>query len=673
MFGPRAYFIAYLLAALGLGIVARLFDIQILHGGEYARESRKQAQQRVLLHAKRGDILDRKGRVLATSTASQLALAATLCAPENAPEQPDSAEGRVLLRRVYPYGDAAGAVLGYIGKDGYGLGGAEFGFDKYLRGEDGWEIVMRDGRNRRYPTLNLPRKQPEAGKNVFLTIDIDIQKIAENVVGQGVSTLGAKGGMCIVMEPATGRILAMVNEPGFNPNVPTRYPLDARLNKCIGYTYEPGSTFKAVTAACALQEGVRKETDVIDGNHGVYLVYDEKIRDEKPYGKLTFTEALSYSSNVCFAKVANDIGNERLYKYACDFGFGARSGIMLPGEENGVVHPVEKWSGRTRVTMAIGQEVGVTLLQMSMLFASIANGGILIEPRILDAVRVQEGAVVDSGAYRPVRRVIDAGTAKRLTGMLCEVVRKGTGVKAAIGGVSVAGKTGTAQKIDKETGTYSNTRQWASFIGFAPAENPLLLCAVVIDEPLHGEMGGYAAAPAFQKIMSQIISHPQLEFAEKILGAPGALPGAKPAGEVAVPECAGLPSDKAAALLTSENIPFEIVGGAKGVIAFQDPRPGTPLRLGQKLSLYTSAPAPGGKPAGEVNVPDCTGKDLRDAVNAINLTGLSPYVIGAGLVARQSPAGGRLVRRAEACTLVCSFAEPAESCRKVAARVDDVE
>jgi stage V sporulation protein D (sporulation-specific penicillin-binding protein) len=248
--------------------------------------------------------------------------------------------------------------------------------------------------------------------------------------------------------------------------------------------------------------------------------------------------------------------------------------------------------------------------------------------------------------------------------MLCDVVRRGTGVKAAINGVTVAGKTGTAQKFDKETGSYSNTRQWASFIGFAPADRPLLLCAIVIDEPLHAEMGGLAAAPAFQKIMSQIISHPQLEFAEKILGAPGIAAGAAPTGGTAVPECTGLPSDKAVGLLASENIPFEIVGGGKGTIAFQEPRPGTPLGAGQKLMLYTGVAAATGRVTDNVAVPNCMGKDLRDAVNAMNLNGLSPYVIGAGLVAKQSPAGGIFVRRAEACTLVCSFTEPAKKLKE---------
>ncbi|HUI93642.1 MAG TPA: penicillin-binding transpeptidase domain-containing protein [Chitinivibrionales bacterium] len=656
-FKARMLCIVLLLTLCAAGIVARLFYIQVLRNKEFAAESRKQAQQRVILVAKRGDLRDRRGRVLSTSVGSQLVLPAEMLGPQDLPA--DSARQRIALRRVYPFGDAAGAVLGYVGKDGSGLGGAEFFFDKQLRGENGWAIVMRDGRNRKYPTIDLPRKQPEPGADVYLTLDIDIQKIAENVVRQSVAALAAKGGMCIVMEPASGAILAMVNEPAFNPNMPARYALDARLNKCIGYTFEPGSTFKTVTAACALQEGVRKETDIIDGNQGVYEVYDEKIRDEKPYGRLTFSDALAYSSNVCFAKVANDIGNDRLYKYARDFGFGSQTGVQLPGEECGVVHPIEKWSGRTRVTMAIGQEVGVTLLQMSLLFAAIANGGVLVEPRIVGTVRAAGGTMLDSTAVKPVRRVVSREVAGRLTAILRTVVTKGTGVKAAIPGIAVAGKTGTAQKFDKEAGTYSNLLGWASFIGFAPAENPLLLCAVVIDEPQHGEMGGMAAAPAFQKIMSQIISHPQLEFAEKILGRPGA-DGAIEAEEgTPVPDLVGMPSEMAAAALKAENIPFEIVGGGKGKIAFQEPEGKNLLAPTRKLLLYTTVQDSAKPGRGDIAMPSCVGKDLREAVNAMNLKGLSPYVIGAGIVTRQGPIAGNLVHHAEACTLVCSFGAPA--------------
>jgi membrane peptidoglycan carboxypeptidase len=500
---------------------------------------------------------------------------------------------------------------------------------------------------------------------VYLTIDIDIQKIAENVIRQTVEKLSAKGAMCLVMEPATGRILAMVNEPSFNPNMPAAFSLEQRMNKCVGYIYEPGSTFKVITAACALQERIKGETDTIDGKGGVYEIYDEKIRDEKPYGKLSFTEALAYSSNVCFAKIANEIGSERLYRYARDFGLGDRCGIRLPGEECGIVHPVDKWSGRTLVTMAIGQEVSVTLLQMASIYSAVANDGILCEPRIYERIVSPDGRVVDSSEFKPVRRVIRQDIAQRLKAMLCEVVKKGTGVKAAVAGVTVAGKTGTAQKIDKATGTYSMTRGWSSFIGFAPVDRPQLLCAVLIDDPLHGEMGGTAAAPAFAKIMSQIISHPQLQYAERILGKsePLAHPTADhdndvraSVPQVCVPQICGMPVQRALSLLVEEHIPYELIGTGEK-IDNQEPGAGSTLYAGARLTLYTNQTAHAAPTAG-VCMPDCRGKELRDAFNDVNLRGLVPYVVGAGYVARQFPQGGVAVRHAEACTLVCSFAIP---------------
>jgi len=661
----RLIAISLVLVIPAAAIVWRLFDIQVMQRSHYAAESRKQAQQRILISAHRGDIRDCKGRVLSSSIGMQMKLpVAALRHEPDVKKDPaksaDSALGTIAVKRVYPFGEAAGAVLGYVGKDGDGLGGAEFCFDKYLKGENGWEIVMRDGRNHRYPTMNLPKKDPMTGSDVYLTIDIDIQKIAENVIHQTVEKLSAKGAMCIVMEPATGRILAMVNDPSFNPNLAIRYTLDQRSNKCVGYTYEPGSTFKAITAACALQECVRRETDTIDGNHGVYEIYDEKIRDEKPYGRLSFTDALAYSSNVCFAKIATDIGSERLYRYARDFGLGDRSGIRLPGEECGVVHPVEKWSGRTLVTMAIGQEVSVTLLQMAEIYSAIANEGILSEPRIFERIVSPGGDVVDSSSLQPVRRVIRQDIASRLKAMLCEVVKRGTGTKAAIPGVAVAGKTGTAQKIDKLTGTYSMTRGWSSFIGFAPVDQPQLLCAVLIDEPLHAEMGGVAAAPAFAKIMSQIISHPELHYAERMLGRPS--PGtaaAKASGPMAtvepvrVPQLSGMPVQRATALLASENIPYELIGtGDK--IDNQEPTAGSGLGAGAKLVLYTNADVPRDHSLG-VCMPDCRGKELRDAINSLNMRGLVPAVVGEGFVQRQFPLGGSIARHAEACTLMCSF------------------
>jgi hypothetical protein len=313
--------------------------------------------------------------------------------------------------------------------------------------------------------------------------------------------------------------------------------------------------------------------------------------------------------------------------------------------------------------MAIGQEVSVTLLQMAGIYASVANNGILCEPQIFSRIVSPAGAVVDSSEFKPVRRVIRADIARRLTAMLCEVVKRGTGVKAAVPGITVAGKTGTAQKIDSETGTYSMTRGWASFIGFAPAENPQLLCAVLIDDPLRSEMGGTAAAPAFARIMAQIISHPQLHYAERMLGrrdhpASAAAAGDSDTGlalppQVRVPQMCGMSVLRARALCAQEHLSCELIGTGL-IIDSQEPQPGRALLIGARLVLYTDA-APVSAPAAGISMPDCRGEELRDAVNNVNLRGLVPYVVGAGFVTRQFPQGGCPVRHADACTLVCSF------------------
>ncbi|HEX7510972.1 MAG TPA: penicillin-binding transpeptidase domain-containing protein, partial [Chitinivibrionales bacterium] len=293
-FKARALFVTLIVACAFLVIVGRLFVIQIVKNGFYARQSKKQTQERSLIAAHRGAILDRKGVVLATTVDGRSPI--TLRGDDSINEPTGAGNGgkkesTVAIKRLYPHGECAGAVLGYVGSDGAGLGGVEFYFDRYLKGEDGWAILSKDGKNNKYATLSLPSKAPRGGSDVFLTIDADIQKITENALKQAVENLKACGGMCIIMEPATGKILAMAGEPSFNPNFAVRYSLGQRLNKCINYTYEPGSTFKVLTAACALQERVMKETDTLDGNHGFYEVFDQKIRDKEAFGRLSFTEA----------------------------------------------------------------------------------------------------------------------------------------------------------------------------------------------------------------------------------------------------------------------------------------------------------------------------------------------------------------------------------------------
>jgi len=633
----RLIFISVLLALCFSALIGRLFYIQILNGNKYAIRCREQSKRRTLLTARRGFIRDRKGHVLAKS---------------------------VSIKRVYPFGELAGPVLGYVGTDGNGLAGVEYTFDRYLKGENGWSIIQKDGRNKRYSRIGMPKKAPQNGCDVYLTIDVEIQKIAEKVLAATLKKCNASGGMCIVMDPVCGDVLAMVNAPAFNPNVWKQYPSECRKNRCITINYEPGSTFKAVTAAAALQEGVKKEEDKIDGNQGIFEIYDQTIRDYKPFGILTFSEALCYSSNVCFAKIANELGNKSLYKYTRDFGLGVNSGILLPGEETGVVHPVNKWSGRTRVTMAMGYELSVTFLQMVVAFSAIANGGILVEPHIYSKVVDTKDTYIKERVLKAKRRIISEDTALRLRKMMRGVVEYGTAKRGALPGLAIGGKTGTSKKIDAETGTYSDEKVWASFIGFAPVDNPVLVCGVVIDEPEYGAGGGAVAAPAFKQILRQVVSHPDLEFAEKLIntGVPDSVERKRntiiaESGNK-TPDLCGMERTKAARFLSSEDIPFEIIGMDKW-IAYQTPLGGTECVHDTKLILYTgnsSQKKAGSAVTGKrIRVPNCVGKDLRDAVNALNLKGIIPYVRGAGVVVQQEPSFGTIVQSSVICTLVCTF------------------
>lgn len=625
----RVHFIALLIGVVFIALVGRLFYIQVINGNEYAMQSRRQTRQRAILPAARGRILDVKGRILAKNVQSKLQTSQEIAAfVISSADSSTPKVGQQTIERVYPYGELAGSVLGYVGRDGNGLGGIEFAYDEHLCGENGWTILQRDGRNFRYRRIGLPTKRPETGADIFLTIDVEVQEIVENVLAQTVRHLDAKGGMCIITEPKTGRIIAMANYPRFNPNIAGHYPIAQRKNKCIEYNYEPGSTFKILTAASALQANLLDENDKLDGGNGVYQVYDQVIRDRRAFGSLTFTEALTVSSNVCFAKVAERLGDDRLYRYAKEFGMGARCGIELPGEEGGTLSPVSQWSGRTGPTVAIGQEISVTLLQMMTSIGCVANDGVLLVPTVCDRVVGADGKTIATSQRRPVRQVLSADVARRMRAMLGHVVAEGTGNRAAIDGIPIGGKTGTSQKYDSEQGTYSLDKYWSSFIGFIPQQEPVLLCGIVIDEPGNGESGGVAAAPAFRKIMSQIISNPRLEYGERILlqcrnrlerreNQSGPKPDVITAG-VSLPLKGGSLSGKKST-------------GKAGAL--------------KKLSKYQSE---------NVTVPDLRNSDAREAVRFLSAQGLLPFLEGKGRVQSQHPKPGQVVSWAQPCTLYCS-------------------
>ncbi len=518
----RIYAVAFVVLMFGCVVVYRLASVQLFSSYKYQTLWHKQSEKRLILPARRGSVFDRNGERLVYSLQKPIALnVLDSVASDTSSIMPSvSWHGRVKYRktrRVYKFGSLAGQVLGFTGRDGYGLAGVEYALDDILRGRPGWAIVGRDGRRRKYPIQSTPKVMPEDGLNLKLTIDATVQSITEKALERGVKKTQSKRGMAIVMDPKTGEILAMASYPSFNPNKVGAYSNGDWKNYCISFSYEPGSTFKVVTASSAIEDNLMSEKDSIDGNQGVFKIWGETIHDSEPHGMLSFREALAYSSNVCFAKIADKVGKRGLYKYSRAFGFGTATGIKLPGEEDGILHSVNEWSGLTLFTMAMGHEVSGTLLQSICSFATIANNGLYVQPRIIKSVFDYNGKVVRD--YKPVtiRRVISRKTSKRMCRNLEDVVRYGTGRRAAIKGLSVAGKTGTSQKIGGKGRTYVRNLVVASFIGFVPSDNPKLVCAVSMDEPQNNRYGGSAAAPVFKEIISSIVYTPQLSYAQEIV------------------------------------------------------------------------------------------------------------------------------------------------------------
>lgn len=649
VFKARLVVMSVLVMAAFALIIVRLFTIQIIHGKEYAKKTHTQTHQRIVLNATRGRILDHNGTILAQSIERQGSVSVDAAMQPRWNADTTHKNNAVAVKRVYTLGEASGPVVGYVGGEGAGLGGIEFSMDRSLHGEAGWAIVQKDGRNKRYRKSILPQKIPENGADVYLTLDATMQQILYGAVKTAVDKCGALGGMGMIMDPATGAILAMVSLPSFNPNIVSYYAVNQRQNKCVSTIYEPGSTFKALTAALALTDHVVRETDTLNADNGIYQIYHQTIRDHKAYQKLTFAQALAYSSNVCFAKVAQNFKAERFYQYSRDFGLGDKSGIELPGEEAGILNPVDKWSGRTKVTMAIGQEISVTLLQMMTTYAAIANGGILVKPRICEKIVAMNGRVSDSSSVQPIRRVMSAAVAARLRTMMAGVVTEGTGMRARTAGVPVAGKTGTSQKICDD-GAYSSKRVWSSFFGFTPVETPVLLCGIVIDEPANGEEGGIVAAPAFGEVVRQIVSNPSLSYAERIVGHKAA----DTIGNLVVhtvPSLCGLTPENARQKLEKQSIACQIIGKGSKVL-YQVPCAGAAMATVSQITLYTVRDA---LSQADIIVPDCSGKSLSDAVNMLSVNGLKPFIIGTGRVTLQRPLAQSHLQNAQPCTLFCSF------------------
>ena len=645
---------AVVFALWTVGIEARLIYLQVVEHAEMTLRANKQQIRTLKLPGKRGEILDRNGKLLAMSvdaetiaadpshvvdpgdTASQICAAIDACDGVKLVEikakledkksrfefverhvSPEAAArvarlklpGVVLYkesRRYYPNRTLLAHALGFVGTGNVGLGGVESTYDGRIRGKEGLLILQVD--SRRDARGAREERAATAGDTIELTIDQYLQHIVERELRAGVEEHNAAGGAAVIMDPRTGEILALANYPTFNPNAFNQATDDARRNRVIQDTYEPGSTFKLVTASAAIEEGVLQTSDLIDCAPGFITFPGRKIRDVHPYGVLSFEDVIVKSSNVGAIKAGLRIGPERLGRYINRFGFGHKLSPDFRGESSGIVWNPSQLNDSGLASVSMGYQIGVTPLQMAAAVSSVANGGTLFEPRIVRAF-------IRNGRREPVppkalQRTVTAETAATLTTIMEAVVERGTAKAAHIEGFTVAGKTGTAAKL--VNGRYSNSDYNTSFVGFVPSRKPVLSIIVVIDSP-HGPVtayGGTVAAPIFQRIaeasLRQLGVPPTINAPSPILaikgndnidkGTPRNIRSIidRPHPEAVVPgtmpDLRGLSARVAVTSLTRLGLNFKVSGD--GVVIEQSPEPGAPLVLGDSARLKLARRTP---------------------------------------------------------------------------------
>jgi len=410
--------------------------------------------------------------------------------------------GEPTQQRIYPHGSLAGHVLGFIGIDGQGLEGIERRFDAELRGEVDALDVERDARGRRLVVDGSEWPLPRVGSQVELTIDSELQRVAESELERSVKEFGADAGTALVMDVDTGEILAMATVPRFDPNSFAQASARQWRNRNVTDSYEPGSTFKAILAAAALEAGAVHPGDMISCENGRYRIGRRVIHDHHPEGVIPFVQVIERSSNIGAAKVARALGRERFGEAIERFGFGTPTGVDLPGEVAGLLRPARRWGEIHLATIAFGQGSAVTPLQLVRAFAALANGGFVMRPYVVRRIVDENGHEAYTGRPQALRRVVSEKTARLMTEILRGVVERGTGQAARVEGLGLAGKTGTAQKVEARTGRYSPSARVASFVAYGPTDRPRLAALVVIDTPRKGSRyGGVVAAPAVRRIL----------------------------------------------------------------------------------------------------------------------------------------------------------------------------
>ncbi len=642
-FKVRVILISCLLFLSFALIVGRMFQLQVLKQEQLYQLAARQQMSQIPLVPKRGTIYDRNGNELAVS----IEVDSVYAEPKKVEVekavhqlssifQNDSKELREKLKssksfvwiqrkispkeseavkslqlsgihflrenkRFYPHSHLAAHVIGFVGLDSKGLEGIERQYDFLLNGKQHILTTEKDAKGRPIMVSGSYPEKEEDYRNIVLTIDKQIQHVVESELKHAVEKWGANGGMAIVMEPMSGKILALASSPFFNPNHFIQYRPRSWRNRAISDVFEPGSMFKAFLAAAVIEERVVQPSDSFYCENGSYTVYDRTIRDHTKHGWLTFQQIIKVSSNIGAAKAAEKMGKERFYRNLCQFGFGEKTGVGLPGEAKGILHHPQYWAPVMLDTIAFGQGIAVTAIQMVTALSAIVNGGVLMKPQVVERITNEKGIEIQSFEPEPVRRVISGETSQKVMALLRSSTEKGgTGEQAVPQGYEVGGKTGTAQKVDSLLGGYSEDKFTSGFMGFAPADDPKLVVLVVIDEPKGSTYGGVVAAPVFRAIV------------EKVLPYLNVLP-------------------KGTMIVRNES-----------EISWKSERTWTlPAIEGVKV----------GKGVEKVVMPDLTGLSMRSAMSRIEGKGLIIKVSGNGRLVEQIPRAGTVIDRGEICYL----------------------
>jgi cell division protein FtsI (penicillin-binding protein 3) len=654
-------------------VFGRLGYLQLIRHSDYLARAQRQQQRTVDITPKRGAIYDRNMHPLAMSVPVESAfavpteigdnkamaarlLSGVLGIPRDVLETrfdsgnsfvwvlrklpPDKADAVRALnlkgvylqaenQRYYPKRELAAHVLGFVDLDEKGLGGIEYQLDSTIRGKSEKIVVMADARQRWF---DGSAAQKDQGANVVLTIDEKIQYIAERELAAAIAKTHSLAGTIIVQNPNNGEILALANWPKFNPNTPSESKTESRMDRAVSAIYEPGSTFKLITLAAAFDQNLIRPEEVFDCENGKVYVAGHRIRDHKAFGMLTVADILSQSSDVGAIKIALRLGPPKFYEYIRNFGFGQQTGVDLPGESRGMLRKLENWSAVSIGSISMGQEVGVTPLQLVTAVSSIANGGTLYKPHVVSQLRRGDQILPMTGPLAPSepKEAIRPETAATLRRLMEGVVLNGTGTRARLDGWTAAGKTGTAQKIDPNTGRYSPTQLIASFSGFAPINEPALTILISLDSPVGQHEGGQVAAPVFKRVAEQVLAY--LDVPRDVPLSPKLIQASYKRAEAE--EVATLEDFTPVDFGSQPDQPPTAEPVAKSVkgkdLAAEPANPSLTVALDE---------------GGDIALPDFQGKTMRDVTEMCLRLGLEPVLVGSGLATDEAPLVGTKVRR----------------------------